>query len=63
MIVGIPKETFPGERRVAIVPSVVPLLTKAGLDVLIEPEQGRGMGPIELRGMADVPQLAWTGGV
>jgi len=40
MIVGIPAETFPGERRVAITPSVVPALTKAGLDVLF----GAGAG-------------------
>ena len=44
MIVGNPKETFPGERRVAIVPSVVSLLTKAGLDVLIEPVAGGAAG-------------------
>ncbi|MDP6606872.1 MAG: Re/Si-specific NAD(P)(+) transhydrogenase subunit alpha [Dehalococcoidia bacterium] len=44
MIVGIPKETFPGERRVAIIPSVVPALTKAGLDVLIEPTAGDDAG-------------------
>ena len=40
MIVGIPAETFPGERRVAITPGVVPALTKAGLDVLL----GAGAG-------------------
>jgi proton-translocating NAD(P)+ transhydrogenase subunit alpha len=36
MIVGVPRESFPGERRVALVPSVIPNLAKAGLDVLIE---------------------------
>src|SRR6266481_3145181 len=30
MIVGVPRETFPGERRVALVPSVIPNLAKAG---------------------------------
>ena len=44
MIVGIPKESFAGERRVAIVPSVLPSLTKAGLDVLIEPSAGNDAG-------------------
>jgi alanine dehydrogenase len=36
MIVGIPKKTFSGERRVAIVPISVSALTKAGLDVIVE---------------------------
>ncbi len=36
MIVGVPKESFPGERRVALVPGVVPSLTKAGFQVHIE---------------------------
>ncbi len=44
MIVGVPKETFPGERRVAIVPGVVPALAKASLDVLIEPSAGAEAG-------------------
>ena len=30
MIVGVPRESFPGERRVALVPGVVPNLAKAG---------------------------------
>ncbi len=41
MIVGVPKETYPGERRVALVPSVIPTLAKAGLQVAIE--QGAGV--------------------
>jgi NAD(P) transhydrogenase subunit alpha len=40
MIVGIPKETFPGERRVAVVPAVLPVLTKAGLEVQLEAGAG-----------------------
>ncbi|MFZ0038845.1 MAG: NAD(P) transhydrogenase subunit alpha [Candidatus Acidiferrales bacterium] len=40
MIVGVPRESFPGERRVALVPSVVPNLAKAGLEVLIEAGAG-----------------------
>ncbi|HJT69844.1 MAG TPA: Re/Si-specific NAD(P)(+) transhydrogenase subunit alpha [Terriglobales bacterium] len=40
MIIGVPKEIYPGERRVALTPSVLPLLAKAGFDVLIE--QGAG---------------------
>jgi NAD(P) transhydrogenase subunit alpha len=40
VIVGVPKESFPGERRVALVPSVVPNLAKAGLEVAIETGAG-----------------------
>ncbi len=43
-IVGIPKETYPGETLVALAPSHVPLLTKAGLEVLVEPDAGRAAG-------------------
>ena len=44
MKVGAPKETYDGERRVALVPGVVPLLVKAGLDVLVEPGAGDAAG-------------------
>ena len=44
MIVGIPTEMFPGERRVAVVPPIVPSLTNAGLDVLIESHAGESAG-------------------
>jgi NAD(P) transhydrogenase subunit alpha len=40
MIVGVPKESFPGERRVALVPVVVPSLAKAGCDVVVEAGAG-----------------------
>ncbi len=40
MKVGVPKETLPGERRVALVPDVLPKLKAAGIDVLVE----RGAG-------------------
>jgi NAD(P) transhydrogenase subunit alpha len=40
MQVGIVKETFPGERRVALVPGVVPALAKAGCQVLVESGAG-----------------------
>src|ERR1700723_168680 len=40
MIVGVPRETFPGERRVALVPSVVPTLGKSGLEVVVEAGAG-----------------------
>ncbi|HUJ81091.1 MAG TPA: Re/Si-specific NAD(P)(+) transhydrogenase subunit alpha [Candidatus Acidoferrales bacterium] len=44
MIVGVPKESFPGERRVALVPSVIPNLKKAGLEVVIEKGAGSEAG-------------------
>ncbi len=40
MIIGVPRETFPGERRVALVPGVVPSLAKAGLEVIVEASAG-----------------------
>lgn len=44
MIVGVPRESYPGERRVAIVPSVVPNLKKAGLGVILEENAGLEAG-------------------
>lgn len=44
MIVGVPKESYPGERRVAMVPSLVPTLLKAGCEVVIENGAGIGAG-------------------
>ena len=44
MIVGIPKETFPDERRVAMIPSQISALTQAGLEVLVEPGAGGAAG-------------------
>lgn len=40
MIVGVPRESFPGERRVALVPSVLPGLAKAGMEVVVEAGAG-----------------------
>jgi NAD(P) transhydrogenase subunit alpha len=40
VIVGVPKEIFPGERRVALVPAVLANLKKAGLEVVIEAGAG-----------------------
>ena len=44
MIAGVLKETFPGERRVAVVPSAFPLLAKAGVEVAIETGAGVAAG-------------------
>jgi H+-translocating NAD(P) transhydrogenase subunit alpha len=40
VIVGVPKEIFPGERRVSLVPVVIPALKKAGLDVIVQAGAG-----------------------
>ncbi|MGA3178008.1 MAG: Re/Si-specific NAD(P)(+) transhydrogenase subunit alpha [Candidatus Acidiferrum sp.] len=44
MIVGVPREGYPGERRVALVPAMLPNLKKAGLDVLIQAGAGQAAG-------------------
>jgi NAD(P) transhydrogenase subunit alpha len=44
MIAGIPRETFPGESRVALVPALVPNLTKLGMEVVVESGAGIGAG-------------------
>ncbi len=44
MIVGVPKESAPGERRVALVPELVARLTKAGLGVIVESGAGAAAG-------------------
>jgi NAD(P) transhydrogenase subunit alpha len=44
VIVGVSKESYPGERRVALVPAVIPNLAKAGLDVIVEAGSGEQAG-------------------
>ena len=44
MIVGVVKETFPGEARVGLVPAGVQQLTRAELEVLVEPGAGIDAG-------------------
>jgi NAD(P) transhydrogenase subunit alpha len=44
MIVGVVRESFPGERRVALIPSTVPTLKKAGVDVVVEAGAGAAAG-------------------
>lgn len=44
MIVGVPRESFPGERRVALVPAVIPVLAKGSLEVVIEAGAGADAG-------------------
>lgn len=44
MIIGVPKETYPGERRVAIAPQSIAALAKSGIDVVIESGAGDSAG-------------------
>jgi NAD(P) transhydrogenase subunit alpha len=44
MIVGVPRESYPGERRVALVPGVLASLAKAGLQVMVEAGAGESAG-------------------
>jgi proton-translocating NAD(P)+ transhydrogenase subunit alpha len=44
MITGVLKETFPGENRVALVPDMVKMLGKKGIDVVIESGAGVSAG-------------------
>jgi len=40
MIVAVPKETYPDEKRIALIPQMVPALIKAGLEVVVEAGAG-----------------------
>ena len=41
-VIGVPKEIFPGEKRVATVPDVVPKLAKLGFGVIVQAGAGEG---------------------
>lgn len=61
-MIGIPKEIFPMERRVALVPSIVPTLKKAGFDVLVQAGAGSAAGypdsSYEEKGAKIIPERA-----
>lgn len=44
IVVGVPKETFPGETLVAVIPAHVAALTKIGLRVMVECGAGEAAG-------------------
>ncbi|GIW44807.1 MAG: NAD(P) transhydrogenase subunit alpha [Candidatus Binatia bacterium] len=44
VLIGVPRETFPGEQRVALIPASVPALTKVGFEVWIERGAGEAAG-------------------
>jgi len=59
MIVGVPKETYPGERRVALTPAAAASLMKAGHEVHMERGAGEAAGfpdaPFEEKGVLLAP--------
>ena len=44
LTVGVPRESYPGERRVALIPASIAALKKAGLNVVIESGAGTEAG-------------------
>jgi NAD(P) transhydrogenase subunit alpha len=44
VVIGVPKETFPGERRVAMVPRAMEMLAKSGVEFIVEPGAGSAAG-------------------
>jgi H+-translocating NAD(P) transhydrogenase subunit alpha len=44
MIVGVPAESYLKERRVALVPAVLPALARAGLQIMVERGAGKNAG-------------------
>jgi len=62
VIVGVPRESFPGELRVALTPAVIPSLAKAGIEVVLEAGAGVGAGYPDAdyvaKGAKIVPQRA-----
>jgi len=62
MIVGVPRESYPGERRVALVPAAIPALATAGLEVKVEAGAGVQAGypdaEYRARGAEIVPSRA-----
>ena len=60
MLVGVPRESFPGERRVALVPAVIPNLKKVGFEVAIEAGAGLAAGYLDSEYAAKGATLAPT---
>ena len=44
MKVGVPRDIWPGERRVALIPTAAAALKKSGLDILVEQDAGTDAG-------------------
>jgi NAD(P) transhydrogenase subunit alpha len=44
MIVAVPRESFPGEKRVALIPAAVAALRKSGIEVVVQSGAGQSAG-------------------
>jgi NAD(P) transhydrogenase subunit alpha len=66
MRVGIPRETYPGETRVALIPAAVAPLKKSGLEVAVEQDAGTAAGftddAYRAQGAEIVPRAGVFGG-
>ena len=66
-VIGVPREVFPGEKRVATVPEVIPKLAKLGFEVIVESGAGEaasiGDDAYAAAGARVVPDAAavWSG--
>ena len=63
MIVGVPREVVSGERRVALIPELVPKLVAAGVTVAVQPGAGAAAGFLDAVYAGQGAQLdadAWT---
>jgi NAD(P) transhydrogenase subunit alpha len=66
-VIGVPREVFPGEKRVATVPEVVPKLAKLGFGVIVQSGAGEAASisdqAYEAAGARIVPDAAstWSG--
>ena len=66
-VIGVPREVFPGEKRVATVPEVVPKLAKLGFEVIVQSGAGEaasiGDDAYAAAGATVVPDAAavWSG--
>ncbi len=58
MIIGVPKETAEGERRVALIPEGVKALKKLGVDVLIEAGAGEAAGFLDAEYVDEEAKIA-----
>jgi NAD(P) transhydrogenase subunit alpha len=47
MVIGVPRESYPGERRVALTPAVLPTLVRSGIKIVVEAGAGRGAGHLD----------------
>jgi len=62
MILGIPQETFPGERRVALAPALTPTLIKAGFEVVVQSGAGFAAGFTDQQYLEKGARIAATRG-